>query len=74
MENTNLIIGDFFFCDIEYMKFKSCVDWIVNTQCDDIERHRKDFATFIDQHDKRRGSDWHTTFPELEYFYGVCRG
>ena len=21
MENTNLIIGDFFFCDIEYMKY-----------------------------------------------------
>lgn len=35
--------------------------------------NRKDFATFVEQHDKRRGTNFVETFPELESFYIKCK-
>ena len=34
-------------------------------------RHR--FITFIDEHDRRRGTDFKATFPELNRFYAICK-
>lgn len=33
---------------------------------------RADFCMFVDEHDRRRGTDFFTTFPELEQFYYNC--
>lgn len=33
---------------------------------------RTDFCKFVDEHDRRRGTDFFTTFPELEQFYYNC--
>lgn len=34
---------------------------------------RKDFAIFVDEHDKRRGTNFSKTFPGLESFYDLCK-
>ena len=39
----------------------------------DLIRNRKDFALFVDEHDKRRGTDFLGTFPEMEEFYRMCK-
>lgn len=34
---------------------------------------RKNFARFIDEHDRRRGTNFLKTFPEMEEFYNLCK-
>ena len=34
---------------------------------------RRDFAAFVDEHDRRRGTNFLETFPELEKFYKTCK-
>jgi organic radical activating enzyme len=36
-------------------------------------QHRKDFVTFVDEHDRRRGTNFVQTFPEMEDFYWECK-
>lgn len=35
--------------------------------------NRKDFAIFVDEHDRRRGTNFLETFPEMETFYEFCK-
>ena len=35
---------------------------------------RKDFVRFVDEHDKRRQTNFLNTFPEMEDFYYMCLG
>jgi hypothetical protein len=35
--------------------------------------NRKDFVKFVDEHDKRRGTNFIQTFPELESFYKMWK-
>lgn len=39
----------------------------------DVEIDRRAFHTFIDEFDKRRGSSFLTTFPEMAEFYHYCK-
>lgn len=39
----------------------------------DLNTARKDFAIFVDEHDRRRGTNFLETFPELEKFYNLCK-
>jgi len=34
---------------------------------------RKDFVAFVDEHDKRRGTNFLKTFPEMTEFYNLCK-
>lgn len=34
---------------------------------------RQDFAIFVDEHDRRRGTNFLKTFPEMENFYKLCK-
>ena len=36
-------------------------------------RDQKDFAVFVDEHDRRRGTNFLETFPEMEDFYNYCK-
>ena len=36
-------------------------------------QNRKDFVAFIDEHDKRRGTNFLKTFPEMTEFYNLCK-
>lgn len=40
---------------------------------DEIRTYRKDFVVFVDEHDRRRGTNFLKTFPELKEFYEVCK-
>ena len=57
----------------ELQKFKTVVRWVEQNRFtdEDLNSHRTDFKLFIDEHDRRRGTDWHAAFPELEYFYNA---
>jgi len=35
--------------------------------------NRKDFVRFVDEHDKRRNTNFLKTFPEMEEFYNLCK-
>ncbi len=39
----------------------------------DTQTRRKDFVIFVDEHDKRRGTNFLETFPEMEEFYNFCK-
>jgi organic radical activating enzyme len=34
---------------------------------------QKDFGVFVDEHDRRRGTNFLKTFPEMEKFYSYCK-
>lgn len=36
-------------------------------------RSRKDFSVFVDEHDRRRGTNFLNTFPEMKKFYDYCK-
>jgi len=51
-------------------KFKRIYELVLNKQDDnDIHRLRKDFVAFVDEHDRRRSTDFVKTFPEFEELY-----
>jgi hypothetical protein len=37
-----------------------------------VEKDREDFGLFVQEYDKRRGTDFGTTFPTLNNFYEEC--
>jgi hypothetical protein len=38
----------------------------------ETSRKQKDFHIFFSEHDRRRGTNFIKTFPELEEFYNFC--
>ena len=47
-----------------------CVTWEDKEK--KVKEHRYNFCKFFQEHDKRRGTDFVKTFPELESFYRDC--
>jgi hypothetical protein len=41
---------------------------------DQLNIYRKDFVIFVDEHDRRRDTNFLKTFPEYEEFYKLCQG
>lgn len=39
----------------------------------DLNMFRRDFATFVDEHDRRRGTQFLKTFPKMIDFYNLCK-
>ena len=64
-ENNLLANG---FLDSEVQKIIRLYDWAI-TNDDKLETNRIDFIKFVDEHDKRRGTNFLKTFPEMEEFY-----
>jgi hypothetical protein len=58
----------------EVVKFERLLKWVDANRFtgERLNSHRKDFKTFVDEHDRRRGTNWHDAFPELTYFYELC--
>ena len=50
-------------------EFVSVLEDIINKQQEGIKIEPKDFKQFFQEHDRRRGTDFVSTFPELEYWY-----
>ena len=38
-----------------------------------VDINRIDFVKFVDEHDRRRGTNFLQTFPELGQFYDSCK-
>jgi organic radical activating enzyme len=56
--------------EVETEKIKRIYDWSISpTQEEELIVERNNFVKFVDEHDKRRGTDFLKTFPELEEFY-----
>jgi hypothetical protein len=45
---------------------------MVSANQEQLQRQRYNFGQFFQEHDKRRGTDFCKTFPELEMFYREC--
>ncbi len=61
------------FSDFEISKVQRLIDWIKSDTAFDKEKSMKNFWLFWAEHDKRRGTNFLNTFPELENFYENCR-
>jgi len=57
------------FSNTEIQKVKRTYDYAISNDNFDVEKNRKDFVKFVDEHDKRRGTNFLKTFPELEKLY-----
>jgi organic radical activating enzyme len=55
----------------EIQKLERLVAVFKSQRSSDIDR--KDFAAFVDEHDKRRGTNFLKTFPEMIDFYNLCK-
>lgn len=61
------------FSDFEISKVQRLVDWInSNTDFDKIKA-MKNFYLFFNEHDRRRNTDFLSTFPELSGFWNQCK-
>lgn len=62
------------FSDLEYEKFRRVVDYMQNTVYDQekLQEGRKDFYQWFTEYDRRRGTDFIKTFPDLKDFYYEC--
>ena len=57
------------FSDTEVQKIKRLYDYAISEDGFDVQTNRNDFVKFVDEHDKRRGTNFLETFPELKDLY-----
>ena len=60
------------YSDIEVQKLKRIYDWLLSRDEKDVLEQRKNFYRMFSEHDRRRGTNFIETFPELEEFYKQC--
>ena len=62
------------FSQVEFEKFRRVVDYMAATEYDQgrVLEGQKDFYNWFNELDTRRGTDFVTTFPEMEKFYNKC--
>jgi hypothetical protein len=77
MEETLQFIKDRpqWFTSVEYEKFKRVTDYMKENPVSEekIQQGRRDFYNWFTEYDRRRGTDFLKTFPELEKFYHDCK-
>jgi len=63
------------FTTLEYEKFRRVVDYMETTIYTEekLKEGRKDFYNWFTEYDRRRGTDFVSTFPELVDFYNNCK-
>ena len=60
------------YSDIEIQKISRIYDWAKSTDERKVKEQRYNFGKYFQEHDKRRGTDFCETFPELAEFYNKC--
>lgn len=64
------------FYDFEILKMERLVEFLKHkpnkSEKIDSDDARIDFVRFVDEHDKRRGTEFLKTYPNLKNFYEVC--
>ena len=73
-ENVNDSVSNKF-TELEYEKFRRVVDYMETTVYTDdrLKEGRKDFYNWFVEYDRRRGTDFAATFPEMVEFYNRCK-
>jgi hypothetical protein len=67
-------INNYGFNRFEEDKLKRVRDLIkCNTESDETTNNRQDFVKFVDEHDRRRSTNFKETFPELLEFYNSIK-
>ena len=66
------------FWESEQMKFERLIsildkEWGDLNWFDKYQKQREDFVKFVDEHDRRRGSNFLETFPEMSDFYKLIK-
>ena len=63
------------FFDFEISKLERFISFMKSTPPSymNVRAARKDFYTYMNEHDRRRGTNFLETFPELKPFYDTCR-
>lgn len=59
------------FKDYEVLKMQRDLDWMLH-RTTDVERKQADFYRFFSEHDRRRGTNFLKTFPEMTEFWSTC--
>lgn len=73
-EQTRVGLDGFGFTDIEINKVNRIYDWMLADENDgNLLNNRKDFRIFVDEHDRRRGTNFIKTFPEFEDLYNKIK-
>lgn len=57
------------FSNVEIQKIRRIYDYAIAEDDFETEKNRKDFIAFVNEHDKRRGTNFLETFPEMKNFY-----
>ena len=68
--------GDRLFNDMELLKMERIEKYFssrLETPRSGLAMFRRDFAAFVDEHDRRRGTNFLATFPEMNEFYNLCK-
>ena len=61
------------FTETETERMKRIYEMFINGETTNQHVNRKNFKTFVDEHDRRRGTDFLGTFPEMTEFYNDCK-
>ena len=62
------------YADVEVQKIERIYDWMIAPQdLDQQMKNRYSFYKFFEEHDRRRGTNFIKTFPQLEEFYNFCK-
>jgi organic radical activating enzyme len=60
------------FTESETERIKRIYELFINRDQGSQSISRKNFKIFVDEHDRRRGTDFLGTFPEMTDFYNIC--
>ena len=60
------------FKDYEIQRLQRVVDWMRENNRED-KGAQADFYRFFTEHDKRRGTNFEQTFPEMAEFWAECK-
>jgi hypothetical protein len=60
------------FKDYEVARLDRDIAWMRSAQDQDHSRNRADFYRFFAEHDRRRGTDFLATFPEMQSWWKEC--
>jgi len=62
------------YSDIEIQKIKRLYDWMISPiDKEELKHQQYNFYKFFNEHDRRRGTNFCETFPELVEFYNKCK-
>jgi organic radical activating enzyme len=66
---TNELVG---FRDYEVQRLRRDIDWMKQGQQQDNVQAKADFYRFFAEHDRRRNTNFLTTFPEMKHWWMEC--